>query len=104
MPLSSQTRNENCMRLERKYRSARQELKKKIAERRLNMSIPMNEHMRHVFQLHKVPRNSSLTRIRRRCTITGRGRGVFRFFGICGAKIRELSMKGMLPGVRHASW
>ena len=104
MTLSSTTRNQNCIRLEAKYREKRKELKEKIRMRRTNPDIDMNEHMKNVFALHNLPRNSSRTRIKNRCAITGRGRGVFRHFGLCGMKIREMALKGLLPGVRHASW
>jgi len=104
MPLSSQTRNKHCISLNEKYREARQELKQKIYERRLDPSSDLSAHMQNVFKLHKLSRNSSKIRIRNRCQITGRGRGVYRYFGICGMKIREMAMKGFLPGIRHASW
>jgi small subunit ribosomal protein S14 len=104
VPLSSVTRNNHCMRLEKQYKDRRAELKKLIKQRRANPNIDISEHMKHVFALDSLPRNSSKKRIRNRCAITGRGRGVWRFFGICGMKIRELSMQGLLPGVYHASW
>lgn len=104
MPLSSVTRNNHCVSLEKKYREKRKELKKLIAERRKNPDMDISEHMKNVFDLAKLPRNSSKVRVRNRCAITGRGRGVWRFFGICGMKIREMSMQGLLPGVYHASW
>ena len=103
MPLSSQTRNSLCQALELKYRSKRKELKAIIRQRRVNKDIDMTSHMKAVIALHSLPRNSSKTRIRRRCSITGRGRGVFRLFGICGMKIRELAMLGQLPGVKHGN-
>jgi small subunit ribosomal protein S14 len=103
MPISSQTRNLHCIELEQRYKEERLKLKKTIAERRVNKDVDMNRHMRAVFKLHSLPRNSSKTRIRNRCSITGRGRGVFRAFGICGMKIRELAMLGELPGVRHGN-
>jgi small subunit ribosomal protein S14 len=104
MPLSSQTINKNRIALNAKYRDLRKELKEKIYARRLDPSIEFSTHMENVFKLHKLSRNSSKIRIRNRCSITGRGRGVFRYFGICGIKIREMAMKGFLPGIRHASW
>jgi small subunit ribosomal protein S14 len=54
--------------------------------------------------LQKLPRNSSLTRKRNRCAITGRPRGTFRKFGIARNKLRELALKGDVPGVIKASW
>jgi len=55
-------------------------------------------------RLQEMPRNSSECRLRNRCQMTGRPRGVFRKFGLCRNKIRELAMKGEVPGVVKASW
>lgn len=54
------------------------------------------------FQL--LPRNASPSRVRNRCALTGRPRGVFRKFGMCRNKIRELAFKGEIPGIVKASW
>jgi len=54
--------------------------------------------------LQKLPRNSSPTRIHLRCSITGRGRGNYRKFGICRNMFRQLSLEGKIPGMRKASW
>jgi small subunit ribosomal protein S14 len=54
------------------------------------------------FQL--LPRNASPSRLRNRCALTGRPRGVFRKFGLCRNKIREFAFKGEIPGVVKASW
>lgn len=54
--------------------------------------------------LQKLPRNSSPTRVRLRCTVTGKGRGVYRKFGLCRNQLRQLALEGKLPGVRKASW
>jgi small subunit ribosomal protein S14 len=92
-----------CEKLALKYENKRKELKSIIIERRKNKDVDPSRHMKAVLALHSLPRNSSKTRIRRRCAITGRGRGVFRLFGICGMKIRELAMLGQLPGVRNGN-
>jgi small subunit ribosomal protein S14 len=55
-------------------------------------------------KLQKFPRNASPSRLRNRCQITGRPRGVFRKFGLCRNKIRELAFDGQIPGVVKASW
>lgn len=55
-------------------------------------------------KLQTLPRNASPTRQRNRCALTGRPRGVFRKFGMCRNKIRELAFKGEIPGVVKASW
>jgi len=54
--------------------------------------------------LQKLPRNSSPTRLRNRCELTGRPRGTFRMFGLARAKIREIAFRGEVPGVTKASW
>lgn len=54
--------------------------------------------------LQKLPRNSSPTRLRSRCTISGRGRGVYKKFGLCRNMFRQLALEGKIPGIRKASW
>ena len=54
--------------------------------------------------LQKLPRNSSPTRIRSRCSVTGRGRAVYKKFGLCRNVFRQLASEGKIPGVRKASW
>lgn len=55
-------------------------------------------------KLQQLPRNASPVRQRRRCALTGRPRGVFRKFGLCRNKLRELAMRGEVPGMIKASW
>jgi small subunit ribosomal protein S14 len=55
-------------------------------------------------KLQQLPRNASPTRQRSRCAITGRPRGVFRKFGLARNKLRDLAMKGEIPGVTKGSW
>ena len=55
-------------------------------------------------KLQALPRNSSPVRLRNRCRITGRPRGVFRKFGLGRNKLREIAMRGEIPGVIKASW
>ena len=52
----------------------------------------------------KLPRNSCPTRLKRRCRITGRSRAYYRKFGISRIALRDLALKGQLPGVRKSSW
>jgi len=54
--------------------------------------------------LQKLPRNASPTRLRNRCALTGRPRGVYRKFGLARNKLRELALRGEVPGVIKASW
>jgi small subunit ribosomal protein S14 len=55
-------------------------------------------------RLEQLPRDSSATRLRNRCRLTGRPRGVFRKFGLGRNKLREIAMRGEIPGVVKASW
>ncbi len=55
-------------------------------------------------KLQKLPRNASPVRLRNRCALTGRPRGVYRKFGLGRNKLRELALKGEVPGVIKASW
>ncbi len=54
--------------------------------------------------LQKLPRNSSPSRVRNRCLVTGRGKGVYRKFGLCRNVFRLLALEGKIPGMRKASW
>lgn len=55
-------------------------------------------------KLQALPRNASPVRLRNRCAMTGRPRGVFSKFGLARGKLRELMMRGEVPGVIKASW
>lgn len=54
--------------------------------------------------LQKLPRNSSPNRVRNRCSVTGRGRAVYKKYGLCRNIFRQMASEGKLPGVRKASW
>ena len=54
--------------------------------------------------LQKLPRDSSPVRLRNRCGLTGRPRGVYKKFGLSRGKLREFAMNGEIPGVTKASW
>jgi small subunit ribosomal protein S14 len=55
-------------------------------------------------KLQKLPRNASPVRLRNRCALTGRPRGVYRKFGLGRSKLRDIAMRGEIPGVIKASW
>ena len=55
-------------------------------------------------KLQKLPRNASPVRLRNRCALTGRPRGVFKKFGLARGKLREIAMRGEVPGIIKASW
>ncbi len=54
--------------------------------------------------LQKLPKNSSPVRLHNRCSLTGRPKGYMRQFGISRINFREMALKGLIPGVRKASW
>ncbi len=69
-----------------------------------NASLSDEERFEARLKMQALPRNSSPSRLRNRCALTGRPRGVFRKFGLCRHKIRELAFNGEIPGVVKASW
>jgi len=54
--------------------------------------------------LQKLPKNSSSVRLHNRCSLTGRPKGYMRQFGISRINFREMALKGLIPGVKKASW
>ena len=84
----------------KKYYQKRLSLKKKIKDKNLGLE----ERFKIQSKLNDLPRDSSRVRIRNRCELTGRSRGVYRKFGLSRIKVRELSMAGSLPGMIKASW
>ena len=69
-----------------------------------NASLSDEERYEARLKLQQLPRNASPVRQPRRCAITGRPRGVFRKFGLARNKVREIAMRGEIPGVVKASW
>ncbi len=69
-----------------------------------NQALSEQERFEARLKLQALPRNANPTRLRNRCQMTGRPRGVFRKFGLCRNKIRELVFEGQVPGVVKASW
>jgi small subunit ribosomal protein S14 len=83
-----------------KYAKKRAELKAIIS----NPDVSFDEQQAAMFQLQKLPRDSSPVRQRNRCAISGRPRGFYRKFGLGRNKLREAAMRGDVPGLRKASW
>ncbi len=69
-----------------------------------NSKLTEEERFAARLKLQALPRNSSPVRLRNRCLLTGRPRGVFRKFGLGRTKLREFVMRGEVPGVIKASW
>jgi small subunit ribosomal protein S14 len=84
----------------KKYAAKRAQLKEII---RSPKSSP-EQRLAAQVQLQTQPRDASVSRQRRRCQITGRSRGVYRKFGLARSKIREVAMRGEIPGLGKASW
>jgi len=83
-----------------KYQEKRAALKEII--RSPNSSFEEKESAQ--LQLQKLPRDSSKSRLRNRCNLTGRPHGYYRKFGLSRNKLREATMRGDVPGVTKASW
>ena len=69
-----------------------------------NVKLAPEERYEARLKLQKLPRNASPVRVRNRCALTGRPRGTFRKFGLARNKLREIAMRGEIPGVIKASW
>ena len=86
--------------LVKRYAVKRAALKKTVRD--VNSSD--EDRMTAQAKLHALPRDSSASRQRSRCAITGRPHGVYRKFGLGRNKIREAAMNGEIPGLTKASW
>jgi small subunit ribosomal protein S14 len=89
----------------------RRDTVKKYAAKRADLQAVINDanaspedRRAAQLKLQSLPRNSSPVRLRNRCAMTGRPRGVFSKFGLARGKLRELMMRGEVPGVTKASW
>ena len=89
----------------------RRKLVEKFAAKRAALVAQVNdttlsdeERMSARLAIQQLPRNANPTRQRNRCSLTGRPRGVFRKFGLCRNKLREMAFRGEVPGMTKASW
>ena len=69
-----------------------------------NAKLSDEERMDARLKYQQLPRNASPSRQRSRCALTGRPRGVYRKFGLARSKLRELAMRGEVPGMTKSSW
>lgn len=76
----------------------------KLKEKIYDKTLSLEERFSLVMTLAQLPRNSAMTRVRNRCALTGRPRGVYSKFGLSRNKLRELGSKGLIPGLIKASW
>lgn len=86
--------------LAKKYAARRRQLKATVSD----PDVGYEEKTAAIVALAKLPRDSSPSRQRTRCLITGRARGVYRKFGLGRTKLREAAMRGEIPGLKLASW
>ena len=84
-----------------KQHGAKREALKKIIS---STNASYEEKMEAVVKLQKLPRDSSESRQRNRCALTGRPRGVYAKFGLARNMLRKATMNGDVPGLRKASW
>lgn len=95
--VARQIKREKLVKLKR---HRREELKKII----LSPSTSEEDRATAVIALNKMPRDTSPSRLRNRCALTGRSRGYLRKFGLSRLCFREMANAGLLPGVFKASW
>ena len=97
---SSIEKNKQRIRLAKKYAGQRQRLNA-IAD---NQELPIEERFAATLKLAELPRNSSPTRIRNRCEITGRPRGYHRKLRMSRIALRDFGSRGLVPGLVKSSW
>ena len=98
--LSSINKNERRKKLVKKYAGKYAKLKA-IAD---DTSLDESERLIARLQMAEIPRNANPTRVRNRCTTTGRPRGYYRKFGLNRIELRDLGNKGLIPGLTKSSW
>ena len=98
--LSVVNRERKRLRLVNKHAQKRKELKEIIK----NMTLRNEDRQEAKTKLNKLPRDSSPSRMRNRCALTGRPHGFYRKFGLGRIKLREAAMRGDIPGLVMASW
>ena len=77
----------------------REKMVEKFAEKRAALKVAGDWQA-----LDQLPKNSSKVRLKNRCQLTGRPKGYMRFFGLSRVMFRDMSLNGMIPGVKKASW
>lgn len=93
-------RNQKRIEMVAKFAARRKELNAQARD----LQLSDEERMAAREKLQRLPRDSSPVRIRNRCSLTGRPRGVYSKFGLGRNKLREIAMRGEVPGVTKASW
>ena len=97
---SSIEKNNRRRKMAKNAQPKRDKLKAIIADK----NKPMEERFAATLKLAEMPRNSSATRIRNRCEISGRPRGYYRKHKLSRIALRDLGSKGLIPGLLKSSW
>jgi small subunit ribosomal protein S14 len=97
---SSIEKNNRRRRMSKQYAGRRSKLKAVARDK----SKPMEERFAAALKLAELPRNSSATRIRNRCEMTGRPRAFYRKHKLSRIALRDLGSKGLIPGLVKSSW
>ena len=97
---SMKARDVKRAQLVEKYAAKRAELKAAIND----VNTSDEDRWAAVLKLQELPRDSSPSRQRNRCNVTGRPHGYLRKFGMSRIKVREAAMRGEIPGLKKASW
>lgn len=97
---SSIEKNKRRRRMTKSFAGRRARLK----EVAMDKTLPMEERFTATLKLAEMPRNSSATRIRNRCEVTGRPRAFYRKHKMSRIALRELGNKGLIPGLVKSSW
>ncbi len=98
--LSAINKNKRRLKLSKRYFDKRKKLKKIIMYKK----EPLEERFKAQQKLSKLPRNSSMIRVRNRCQISGRAHGVYRKLKISRIALRKLTLEGKIPGMVKSSW
>ena len=97
---SSIEKNKRRRKMTKKFASRRAKLKAIVQDK----DLPVEERFAATLKLAELPRNSSATRIRNRCELTGRPRAYYRKHRLSRIALRELGSKGLIPGLVKSSW
>lgn len=97
---SSVERNKKREKMAKQYANRRARLKALIRD----LQAAPEDRFQAMLKLAELPRNSSATRVRLRCAVTGRSRGNYRKFKLCRIVLRDLGSKGQIPGMVKSSW
>jgi small subunit ribosomal protein S14 len=97
---SSIEKNNRRRKMAKQFASRRAKLKAIVQDR----NVPVEERFAATLKLAELPRNSSATRIRNRCELSGRPRAYYRKHKLSRIALRELGSKGLIPGLVKSSW